>query len=138
AALNFNTAISQMMIYSNELAKLEAVPEEFWEPLVIMVSPYAPHLGEELWERLGHTESVSRAAWPGYDEGLTRSGDVTIVVQVNGKIREKFSSPAGAAREDLEKQALALPGVLKWTGGKTPVKVISVPDKLINIVIKPD
>jgi leucyl-tRNA synthetase len=136
ASLNFNTAISQMMVYSSELAKLAIIPLSLWEPLVIMVSAYAPYLGEELWERLGHTESVSRAAWPVYDEALTADSEVTIVAQVNGKIRDKFAVPPGTPKEELEKQARSLPGVLKWTKGQTVVKVITVPDKLVNIVVK--
>jgi leucyl-tRNA synthetase len=138
--LNFNTAISQMMIYSNEKAKLGELPyalwKPLWEPLDIMLSAYAPHLGEELWEKLGHTESVSKSPWPDYDEKLTIDSEATIVVQVNGKIRDKFNAPAGTAKAELEKTAQEMPGVLKWLEGKTIVKVISVPDKLVNIVIK--
>jgi leucyl-tRNA synthetase len=136
ASLNFNTAISQMMIYSNELAKLAELPEGFWEPLVIMAGAYAPHLGEELWEKLGHGESVSRRPWPQYDERFIAESDVTVVVQVNGKIRDRFGAPAGTAREALEKTALELPGVLTWTAGLSVVRVITVPDRLVNIVVK--
>ncbi|MDR2134449.1 MAG: leucine--tRNA ligase, partial [Treponema sp.] len=103
ANLNFNTAISQMMIYSNELAKLTELPRDLWEPLVIMLSAYAPHLGEELWEKLGHAESVSKTAWPVCDERLTVDEEVTIVVQVNGKIRDRFTAAAGTPKEALEK-----------------------------------
>jgi leucyl-tRNA synthetase len=136
ASLNFNTAISAMMIYSNELVKLAAIPRALWEPLVIMVDAYAPHLGEELWEKLGHRGSVSACKWPVYDDRLTVFDDVTVVVQVNGKIRDKFTVAAGTAKDELEKTALALPGIKKWLEGQTVVKVISVPDKLINIVVK--
>jgi leucyl-tRNA synthetase len=135
--LNFNTAISQMMIYSNELAKLKEIPRPLWEPLVQLISPYAPHLGEELWEKLGHTESVSKSPWPEYDEGLTVERELTIVVQVNGKIRDKFTAPAGTGGEALEQAARNLPGTLKWLEGQTVVKLITVPDKLVNIVVKP-
>ncbi|MDR0403149.1 MAG: leucine--tRNA ligase [Treponema sp.] len=135
AGLNFNTAISAMMIYSNELAKLAEVPVPLWAPLVKMLSCYAPHLGEELWERLGGGESVSNEAWPVYDEKYCMDSEVTIVVQVNGKIRDKFTAPAGAEKDELEKTALSLPGTQKWTAGKTVVKVISVPGKLVNIVV---
>jgi len=134
SSLNYNTAISAMMIYSNELAKLDAIPGSLWEPLVIMLSAYAPHLGEELWEELGHKESVSACPWPAYDDALTRDEEVTIVVQVNGKIRDKFAAPAGTAKDELEKTAAALPGVQKWIEGKTTARVIAVPDKLVNIV----
>jgi leucyl-tRNA synthetase len=134
ATLNFNTAISQMMIYSAELAKLPALPRGLWEPLVIMLSAYAPHLGEELWEQLGHGESVSKAAWPRWDEALCAEREATIVLQVNGKIRDKFSVPAGTSGAELEKNAQALDGVQKWLEGQRIVKIIAVPDKLVNIV----
>ncbi|MDR3248907.1 MAG: leucine--tRNA ligase [Treponema sp.] len=136
ASLNFNTAISQMMIYSTELAKLTEVPRGLWEPLVKMVAPYAPHLGEELWEKLGYTESISTDPWPDYDEALTVESEVTVVVQVNGKIRDKFTAAPGTAKGELEERALALPGTKKWLEGQVVVKVISVPDKLVNIVVK--
>jgi len=134
--LNYNTAISQMMIYSNELAKLAAVPPSLWEPLVVMAGAYAPHLGEELWEKLGKTESVSKSQWPKYDESLTVDNETTVVVQVNGKIRDKFNAAAGITKEELEKTAIGLPGVQKWIKEQTIVKVISVPGKLVNIVVK--
>jgi len=136
ATLNFNTAISQMMIYSNELSKVAGVPRSMWEPLVIMASIYAPHLGEELFEKLGHKESVSFCQWPVYDEALTIDDEVTVVVQVNGKIRDKFTSAAGTAKDELEKTAFALPGVQKWIEAQTIAKIIVLQDKLVNIVVK--
>jgi leucyl-tRNA synthetase len=136
-SLNFNTAISAMMIYSNELAKLgNEILRELWEPLVIMVSAYAPHLGEELWEKLGNKESVSACKWPSYDEALTHDDEATIVVQVSGRVRDKFTAAAGTGKDELEKTALSLPGVQKWLEGQTVVKIICVPDKLVNIVVK--
>jgi len=141
STLNFNTAISAMMIYSAELAKLaneqgSSIPRAMWEPLVIMAGAYAPHLGEELWEKAGHKNSVSKSSWPVYDDSLTHFDEVTVVIQVNGKIRDKFTAAAGTAREELEKTAVALPGVQKWLEEQTIVKIISVPDKLVNIVVK--
>jgi len=136
SSLNFNTAISAMMIYSTELAKLSVIPRAMWEPLVIMAVAYAPHLGEELWEKIGHKNSVSIGSWPSYDDSMTQFDEVTVVIQVNGKIRDKFTAAAGTAREELEKTAFALPGVKKWLEGQTVVKIISVPDKLVNIVVK--
>ncbi|MDR2541855.1 MAG: leucine--tRNA ligase, partial [Treponema sp.] len=135
ANLNFNTAISQMMVFSNELAKLPEIPRKLWEPLVIMVSAYAPHLGEELWEKLGHKESVSAARWSSYDEAMIHDDQVNIVVQVNGKIRDKFIAAAGTSKEELEKTAFSLPGLQKWIEGQKVTKIITVPDKLVNIVI---
>jgi leucyl-tRNA synthetase len=134
-SLNFNTAISQMMIYSGELAKLASVPRRLFEPLVLMAGAYAPHLGEELWEKLGHTESASKAAWPEWDEAQTVDDELTIVVQVNGKVRGKFMAAANTPKDVLEKTALALPEAQKWLCGAI-VKVITVPGKLVNIVCK--
>jgi leucyl-tRNA synthetase len=136
AGLNFNTAISQMMIYSTELARLQELPRKLWEPLVIMIGAYAPHLGEELWEKLGHTESVSQCPWPVYDESLTVDEELTIVVQVNGKIRDKFTAAAGTDKGELERIARTLPGIRRWIDGQALVKVITVPDKLVNLVVK--
>ena len=134
--LNFNTAISQMMIYLNDVSKLDQVPRSLWEPFVLMVAPYAPHLGEEMWERLGHKGSLARAAWPLYDEALTLDEQKEVVVQVNGKIRERLMVAAGTDEASLKAAALALPKVIEWVGGKEVAKVIVVKDKLVNIVVK--
>jgi leucyl-tRNA synthetase len=134
--LNFNTAISQMMIFLNEASKLESLPRALWEPFVIMLAPYAPHVGEELWERLGHAEGISKAAWPVYSEALTLDDEKEIVVQVNGKIRDRFTAAAGSAEDALRETALALSKVKEWTEGKQIAKVIVVRDKLVNIVVK--
>jgi leucyl-tRNA synthetase len=136
ASLNFNTAISQMMIYSAELAKLPRVPRPLWEPLVKMASAYAPHLGEELWEKLGYNESISKSPWPDYDEALTLESEATIVVQINGKVRDKFAASPEEAGTALEERALALPSVQRWLEGQSVVKVITVPGKLVNIVAR--
>ncbi|MEJ5183839.1 MAG: leucine--tRNA ligase, partial [Rectinemataceae bacterium] len=134
--LNFNTAISQMMIYSNELAKLERLPRTAWEPFVLLISPYAPHLGEELWEKLGYTESVSKTAWPTWDESLTRDEEKEIVVQINGKLRGKFTAPAGTAEDELAARARNAEKVAEWLEGREIVKTIVVRDKLVNFVIR--
>ncbi len=141
--LNFNTAISQMMIFLNDVSKLEQVPRKLWEPFVLLLSPYAPHLGEELWEKLNMSKggptkgvSVSKAAWPVYDEALTLDEEKEIVVQVNGKIRDKLVLPAGSAEETMREKALASAKVREWTAGKTIAKFIVVKDKLVNIVVK--
>ncbi|MCL2479418.1 MAG: leucine--tRNA ligase [Treponema sp.] len=135
SSFNFNTAISAMMIYSNELIKLNEIPRQLWEPFVRILSVYAPHLGEELWQKLGHAESISKSEWPGWDESLCIDTEVTVVIQVNGKMRGKFNTSAGASSAALEKAALDTPSVQKWLEGKKPVKVIVVPDKLVNIVL---
>jgi len=136
STLNFNTAISAMMIYVNELGKLASLPRSAWEPLVLMLAPYAPHIAEELWEKAGHPGTLVREAWPEYDEALCADDTKEIVVQVNGKIRERFTAAAGSSQEELQKAAMALPKVAEWTDGKVVIKVIVVKDKLVNIVVK--
>ncbi len=135
ASLNFNTAISQMMIFTNELSKAPSFPKAMWAEFVKLLAPYAPHLGEELWERLGNKGTIAYAGWPTYDPALTVDNTVTIVVQVNGKIRDKFEAALGTDKAELEKTALALPGAVKFLEGKAPKKVIVVPNKLVNIVV---
>ncbi|MDR1399283.1 MAG: leucine--tRNA ligase [Treponema sp.] len=134
--LNFNTAISAMMVFSNELAKLEHIPRVLWEPFIQLLSVYAPHLGEELWRNCGHSESVSKSAWPVWDDALCADSEATIVAQVNGKIRERFTVATGTDKAVLEKTALGLPAVAKWLEGKEIVRIITVQDKLVNIVVK--
>jgi leucyl-tRNA synthetase len=134
--LNFNTAISAMMVFSNELAKLERIPCTLWEPFIQLLSAYAPHMGEELWQNCGHDESVSTSAWPVWDEALCADSEATIVAQVNGKIRERFTVAIGTDSVALEKTALSLPGVAKWLEGKAIVRIVTVQDKLVNIVVK--
>ena len=135
-SMYFNTAISQMMIYSNELVREKTISRLLWEPFVIMLSCYAPHIGEELWEKLGYNTSVSKCTWPDFDESLTLDDECTIVVQINGKIREKFTTERGTPKEDLEKIALGLSGTEKWIQGKEIAKIVSVQDKLVSIVLK--
>jgi leucyl-tRNA synthetase len=136
ATLNFNTAISQMMIYSNELSKLETIPRAVWEPFVLLIAPYAPHLGEELWEKLGHEGSVSKAPWPAYREELTCDDEKEIVVQVNGKVRSKFTAPAGTSKEELIEMAKRAEKIPEWLSGKEIVKAIAVQDKLVSFVVR--
>jgi len=136
ASLDFNTAISQMMIFCNGAAHLEALPRSLWESFVLILSPYAPHLCEELWERLGHRESLARATWPAFDEALCADEVKEIVVQVNGRIRDRFEVPAGTGSKELEAAALALPRLREFIEGKPVVKVVTVPDKLVNVVVK--
>src|SRR5208337_2971959 len=134
ATLNFNTAISAMMIYVNELGRPETLARSLWEPLVLLLAPYAPHLAEELWERAGHAHGLSREAWPAFDEALCADETKEIVAQVNGKIRERFEVPAGTPEAELKARAMALPKVEEWIRGKRVLKVVVVKDKLVNVV----
>jgi leucyl-tRNA synthetase len=132
-ALRFNTAISQMMIFTNEMTKLERRPRTLLEPFVLLLSPFAPHLSEELWERLGHVPSVAHQSWPSFDSALVVSDRMTIPIQVNGKLRGKIELDAIASREQIE--TLAREQVREWVQGRPPRKVIYVEKKLINFVV---
>lgn len=133
-ALRFNTAISQLMIFVNEAYKAESLPVQAMSQFAQMLSPIAPHLAEELWEKLGHNESITYAEWPTYDEALTVDDEVEIVVQVNGKIADRVKIPSGTDQAGMEEIALALDKVKDAISGKTVRKVIAVKGKLVNIV----
>ncbi|MCA9725074.1 leucine--tRNA ligase [Kurthia gibsonii] len=134
--IRFNTSISQMMVFINECYKAEVVPTAYAEGFVKMLSPIAPHLAEELWAKLGHTESITYAEWPTYDETKLVDDEVEIVVQINGKVRAKLLVAKDASREDLEKAALENENVQEHIDGKEIKKLIAVPGKLVNIVAK--
>ena len=136
SSLNFNTAISQMMIFVNELSKFDAIPTAIWTDFVKILSPYAPHLGEELWEKLGNKKSIAYETWPTYNEEFLKDDTKEIVVMVNGKLRDKFEAAPGSDDETLKTMAFDREGVKKHTDGKEVVKVIVVKDKLVNIVVK--
>jgi len=131
--LAFNTAISQMMIFVNEVTAQEKRPRKLLEPFVLLLAPYAPHLAEELWEKLGHNQSLAYAPWPKYDNALLKEDNVTVILQVNGKIRDRIEVPAQISSADLEKLALANAHVQQHLVGKQVKKVIVVPGKLVNI-----
>jgi leucyl-tRNA synthetase len=135
-ALRFNTAISQLMIFVNEAYKAESLPLQAMENFVQLLSPLAPHIAEELWERLGHSGTITYAPWPEYQEAFTVDDEVEIVVQVNGKIVERVKIAADLPQEDMQEAAMALPRVQELTAGKTIVKVIAVRGKLVNLVVK--
>ncbi|GAB1431901.1 leucine--tRNA ligase [Spirochaetota bacterium] len=135
-SLDFNTGIAAMMVLSNELAKHEKMPKKLWTNLLLLVAPYAPHLAEELWQKLGNNESISKEAWPQYDPALCIDEELTVVVQINGKLRADFNIARGASQEELENSAKALPKIAAQLDGRKIVKTIVVPDKLVNIVIR--
>ena len=133
--LSFNTAISQMMIFINEVYKVNKLPLEYAEGFVKMFSCIAPHIGEEMWESLGHNESLAYEAWPTYVLELTKNDEITVVVQINGKIRDKLLVANNTSKEELEKLALASEKVINNIDGKPIRKIIVVPNKLVSIVI---
>lgn len=133
--LRFNTAISQMMVFINEGYKVEAIPKEYVEGFVKLLSPVAPHLAEELWEKLGHTETVTYEAWPAFDESKMVDDEIEVVVQVNGKVKTKLVIAKDSTKEQLEAAALADEQVQKAAEGKQIRKVIAIPGKLVNVVV---
>ncbi|GAB6089154.1 leucine--tRNA ligase [Spirochaeta dissipatitropha] len=134
--LDFNTAISQMMIFINEISKDSVHYRALWEPFVLVLAPYAPHLAEELWEELGHSKSLAYQPFPEWDEELCKDNELEIVFQVNGKVRDKAVLAAGTDRSTLEEHARASGKVAVYLEGKSIVKVIVVPDKLVNFVVR--
>jgi len=134
-ALHYNTAIAAMMEYVNELREKGDGSREMVEPLVIMLAPFAPHIAEEMWEALGHKESVFAARWPSYDEKLASAGDVEIAVQVNGKLRSRLTVARGMTQEEVMKIVLSDPAVQKFVDGQKVKKVIYVQDRLVNLVV---
>ena len=109
--------------------------KEAIDTLVLLLAPFAPHIADEMWSQLGHDTLIHRAQWPTYQDEYLRADEIEIVIQVNGKVRQKLSVPAGIADEDLKTQSLADPRILEWTQDKPVKKVIVVPKKLVNIVV---
>jgi leucyl-tRNA synthetase len=132
--LEFNTAIAQMMIFINETSGLEKLPRKLWEPFVLMLAPYAPHLAEELWEKLGHAPPVGAQAWPAWIEALTTEDLAEVVFQINGKIRAKENLAVGMQKSELERKALANPRIKELLTGKEVKKIVVIPGRLVNIV----
>lgn len=134
--IEFNTAIAQMMIFTGELYKADKFYRRLWEPFVLLLAPYAPHLAEELWQQLGHSSSVSKEIYPEFNEALTVREVTTLVFQINGKIRARADVQTGLAEEAMEKIALEQPRIKELLTERKIVKIITVPDKLVNIVVR--
>ena len=134
-SLNLNTAISQMMIFINECYKAETLYKPYIEGFVQMFACYAPHLGEELWQFLGHDNTLTFEVWPSYDESKLVKNQVEMVVQVNGKVRGKFMANIDEDKKVVEEMALAIPSVQAQMEGKTLRKLIIVPNRIVNIVV---
>ncbi len=132
---SFNTSVSAFMICVNELTSLKCRKRAILKELVILLAPFTPHLCEELWSLLGFEPSVCDAPWPVYNAEFTKESTINYAISFNGKMRFNMSFPADAAREDIEKAVLEAEQSAKWIDGKTPKKIIVVPNKLVNIVI---
>jgi leucyl-tRNA synthetase len=150
--IHLNTAVSALMELVNELYAFgEALHthcgggagrqgfsalREAVEALVVMLSPFAPHTAEELWERMGHAEGLTRVAWPSYDEQVARADEIVVPIQVNGKLRSRLTVPAGTSESEMRERALADPVVKTYTAGKTIKAVIVAKGRLINVVVE--
>ena len=132
--LRFNIGISQMMVFVNEANKASSLPKVYAEGLIKLLSPVAPHLAEEIWQLLGHDNTIAYETWPTYDEAKLIEDEVEIVIQIMGKVREKMMIAKDASKEEIEEKALSLDSVQERLEGKTVRKVIVVPGKLVNIV----
>jgi leucyl-tRNA synthetase len=143
--MSFNTAIARMMEFTNYFTKADPRPLAVLRPFVLLLSPFAPHIAEELWELLGvgwapptkppHT--LAYEPWPAYDEALTKDDVIEVPVQINGKLRNTIQVPAGATKEELEAAARADVRVASQLAGKTIAKVVVVPGRMVNFVVKP-
>jgi leucyl-tRNA synthetase len=136
AALRFNTAIAELIKLNNELNKLTGgVPRELAENLTLMLAPFAPHIAEEIWHRLGHHKSLSARPWPTYDPAKLTETTMELPVQVNGKLRDKITVPADADPDSILAAAQSAAGVQPWVSGKQIKKKLYVPKKLVNFVV---
>jgi len=151
-AMKFNTAIAAMMEFMNEALKCKYVVQDEsntnrdivqgflsksqYERFLLLLAPFAPHIAEELWQKLGHSESLAYEPWPKYDESMLAEDTIELPVQVNGKLRARITVAAGAGQEAILDAALANERIAELTAGKQVVKKIIVPGKLVNIVVK--
>ena len=135
-ALKANTAIAQLMIYVNSLSDHGGANRAEYEVLLELLNPFAPHMTEELWQQLGHTEQLAYHPWPSYDEAKCVEQTIEIAVQVNGKVKARIQVPAAIESADAIAQAKAEPAVAEAIAGKTIAKEIYVKGKLVNIAVK--
>ncbi|MFH1667674.1 MAG: leucine--tRNA ligase [Candidatus Komeilibacteria bacterium] len=133
--MRFNTAISQMMIMANLWEKENTIAPEDWQRFILILSPFAPHLAEEIWSELGHQESISKASWPLYDQKLIIADQFELVVQVNGKVRDKINVKVDISQQEVERLVKQLEKIEKYLDGKEIKKIIYIPNKLVNIVV---
>ena len=134
--MKFNTAIATMMSLVNDFSKKGSVTKDEYKTLITLLNPVAPHMTEELWLTYGNGELLSLQPWPKYDEGKTVDDEIEIVVQINGKIKDKLMIPAGLDKDGTQEAAMNTEKIKGLIEGKNVVKVIAVPGKLVNIVVK--
>ena len=134
-SFKFNTAISSMMMFLNKLSENENVNKEILEKFLLILSPFAPHIVEELWEKLGNRESIYKEKWPEYNEKFIKEGKVTLIVQINGKVRDKMEVKVNISKDEALKLAKESARIKKYIDGQEVKKVIMIKDRLLNIVI---
>jgi leucyl-tRNA synthetase len=142
---HFNTAVAAIMelinlLYQFAVEEVRDVPTQhaLWEAAeatALLLSPFTPHLAEDLWQQLGHPDSILRQPWPSYDPTLTQEDEITVVIQVNGRVRSRLMATAASTEDDLREAALRHERIQEWIAGKAIRKVIVVPQKLVNIVV---
>ncbi len=132
---SFNTSVSSFMICVNELTALKCNKREILEPLAVLISPYAPHIAEELWALLGHQESIIKASFPEFKKEYLVESAFEYPVMINGKMRAKINLSLSLSVQEIEKAALSDESVKKWLEGKAPKKAIIVPGKIVNLVL---
>jgi leucyl-tRNA synthetase len=131
----YNTAIAQMIVFVNECGKAERIGRDQIERLLLLLAPMAPHICEELWQRLGHADSLARHPWPTYDEALTRDETVELAVQVNGKLRDRVTVPADATDEQIVEAATQCANVAREVEGKPLRRTIVIRGRLVNLIV---
>jgi leucyl-tRNA synthetase len=134
--LRFNTAIAELIKLNNEMGRLSAVPRAMAEAFALLLAPLAPHIAEELWSRLGHAQSLAREPWPAVDPAKLVEQTLELPVQVNGKLRDRIKVAADASAQVVLQTAEAAEKIRPWLDGKTVVKRLYVPKKLVNFVVK--
>ena len=134
-SFGINTAISAMMIFINHISKQEIKSKSALEKFVLILAPFAPHIAEELWEKLGHSESLVYESWPKYDKELIKEKEIELAVQVNGKIKDRIVVFADADEEQIKQKALSSEKVIKVMAGKKAKKIIVIKYRLVNIVV---
>jgi leucyl-tRNA synthetase len=134
--LSFNTAISRMMEFTNEMGQSKSRPRKVLEPFVQLLSPFAPHLSEELWSLLGHEETIAYSGWPSWDDSKIAESSVEVPVQINGKLKGKITVPSDTDKQELVRIAMELEAVSSQLEGKTLTKTIVVVGRMVNFVVE--
>jgi leucyl-tRNA synthetase len=134
-SLSFNTAVSQLMIVTNALVEVGGVPRAFRDGYLKLIAPFAPHMAEELWSRMGHADSIHRSAWPAFDPSKVVADTFELVIQVNGKVRDRIIVSADISEADAKAHALASESVQRYLEGKEPKKIMYVKGKLVTVVV---